>query len=194
MQFRLYRERPVLAVASVLMLISAMWKVAVLSRMRARIELDTAPITHKSAEVSAWNIKRRHVLLEFDNGVRYGLDAVREWNTLVPGNGLVYMGAGAERKPYMVSMFHELRCLDFIRSQIIIPAADRDMQLAQHCLNYVRQMVLCRGDTYLDPYQYPSHIATIEPFVGRKCLDWNAVYEAAESNQRERPSSMDHNE
>ncbi|EPS97198.1 hypothetical protein FOMPIDRAFT_1128996, partial [Fomitopsis schrenkii] len=122
--------------------------------------------------------------LEFDNGVRYGLDAVAEWNALVPGDGLVY--TGTRRTPYMVSMFHELRCLDIIRSQIQTPAVDRDMRLAQHCMNYVRQMVLCRSDTYLEPYQYPSNIAPIETYVERKCLDWNAVYDAAASSQMER--------
>lgn len=136
-----------------------------------------------------WDVPRKYVLLEFDDGFRYGLNATSEWSTLIPGEGIVHLGP--QGTPHMISMFHELRCLDIIRSQIITPAAHRDLHLAQHCMNYIRQMVLCRGDTYLDPYQYPSHIATVDKFVGRKCLDWRAVYDAVESNQKEQERHTD---
>lgn len=128
-------------------------------------------------------VERPPVVLEFDNGAWYGLDAVDEWASLVPGDGLVYLGS--QHEPFMVSMFHELRCLDIIRGQLIVPRMARKLGIAHHCMNYLRQMVLCRGDTFIDPYQYPSSINPIQPNSPRRCVDWEAVYHATELNQQE---------
>ena len=101
----------------------------------------------------------------------------------MPDDGLVHLGPA--REPFLVSMLHQLRCLDVLRDQLSKPLAERTEQPARHCINYVREMILCRGDTNLDPYQYPSNIHPVEAHPVRRCLDWRAVYEAVEENQRE---------
>ncbi|EJF62014.1 hypothetical protein BD309DRAFT_972172 [Dichomitus squalens] len=138
---------------------------------------------HDLVNGGVWNVEREHVAFAFDSGLRYDLNASQAWAALVPGDGIVHLGA--QHEPFMVSMFHQLRCLDVMRDQLTKTRAQREEQPARHCMNYIRQMILCRGDTNLDPYQYPSNIHPVEPHPVRRCLDWRAVYEAVEENQRE---------
>ncbi|RDX45945.1 hypothetical protein OH76DRAFT_1356928 [Lentinus brumalis] len=130
-----------------------------------------------------WEVERKPVAFAFDSGLRYDFNASQAWGALVPGDGLIHLGPNHE--PFMVSMFHQLRCLDVVRDQLTKSRAQREEQPARHCMNYIRQMILCRGDTNLDPYQYPSNIHPVEPHPVRRCLDWNAVYSAVVANQRE---------
>ncbi|KAH9915552.1 uncharacterized protein BXZ73DRAFT_54223 [Epithele typhae] len=130
-----------------------------------------------------WEIDRPPVALAFDAGLHYDLNASAAWAALVPGDGLVHLGPA--REPFLVSMLHQLRCLDVIRDQLAKPLAARTEQPARHCINYVRQMILCRSGLELDAYQYPSNIKPVEPHPERRCLDWRKVYEAVEENQRE---------
>ncbi|KAH9850980.1 hypothetical protein C2E23DRAFT_733937 [Lenzites betulinus] len=130
-----------------------------------------------------WDVERKPVAFQFDSGLHYGFNASAAWGALVPGDGLVYLGAHHE--PLLVSMFHQLRCLDILRDQLTKPRSERTEQPTRHCMNYIRQMILCRGDTHLDPYQYPSNVRPVDANPIRRCLDWRAVYEAVEANQRE---------
>ncbi|KAI0755608.1 hypothetical protein C8Q74DRAFT_1210447 [Fomes fomentarius] len=139
--------------------------------------------TRNQVNGGVWDVERKPVAFSFDSGLRYDFNASQAWGALVPGDGLIYLGP--KREPFMVSMLHQLRCLDVMRDQLTKPRAQRDEQPARHCMNYIREMILCRGDTNLDPYQYPSNIHPVEPHPVRRCLNWNAVYEAVEENQRE---------
>jgi hypothetical protein len=136
-----------------------------------------------------WSFEQRHVALQLDNNVRYGLHSSPEWSSLVPGDGHIYLGA--DHEPVMVSMFHQLRCIDVVRRQLAIPRRNRHAELAQHCMNYLRQMILCRGDSFLDPYQYPSRISGVDPNPIRQCWDWEVVYRATMTNQKEHARWLD---
>ncbi|KIP10242.1 hypothetical protein PHLGIDRAFT_66071 [Phlebiopsis gigantea 11061_1 CR5-6] len=72
---------------------------------------------------------------------------------------------------------HQLRCLDVIRDQLTRPKVDRDVHLTNHCMNYLRQIIMCHGDTHLDPILYTSDTKTVEDHPVRRCLDWRAVYD-----------------
>ncbi|EMD31794.1 hypothetical protein CERSUDRAFT_59591, partial [Gelatoporia subvermispora B] len=109
-------------------------------------------------------------------------DSDQEWATLVPGNGTVYVGA--EREPFLVSMFHQFQCLDVIRNELRVDKKDRNMPRAQRCLNYLRQMTLCRGDTFIDPFQYLSKNGALAKHPVRVCEDWRMLYSAADANQK----------
>ncbi|KAI0631448.1 hypothetical protein C8Q77DRAFT_1218934 [Trametes polyzona] len=139
-----------------------------------------------------WDVERKPVAFQFDSGLHYGFNASAAWRALVPGTGHIYLPSptslsdnATEPEPFMVSMFHQLRCLDVLRAQLALPRAERTEQPARHCMNYIRQMVLCRGDTHLDPYQYPSNVRPVDANPIRRCRDWRAVYEAVDANQRE---------
>ncbi|KAI0371485.1 hypothetical protein BV20DRAFT_1051511 [Pilatotrama ljubarskyi] len=65
-----------------------------------------------------WDIgPLRDVAMYFEPTVHYQLNSTEadaEWAALTPLNdGIVY--AGSERQPYLLSIFHQLRCLDVLR-------------------------------------------------------------------------------
>jgi len=109
-----------------------------------------------------------------------------EWEALYPGGGLVYFGE--PRRPFMPSMFHQLRCLDIIRRAVVDAEtnsdllSERSMALTQHCINYLRQMVLCRTDLDLE-IVFGRGKPEVHPDL-YQCRDWTKVYEEVEANQR----------
>ncbi|KAI0739367.1 hypothetical protein C8Q80DRAFT_1075562, partial [Daedaleopsis nitida] len=121
------------------------------------------------------------VLLQLDNWTRYKLDSPEPWKALFPGGGVVHLGA--ERTPYTVSMLHQLRCVDAIREQLTRTRGGCDIEPTRHCLNYLRQTLMCRPDIYLDSYQYLHKVNPAEPFPTRKCKNWTLVYEIVKDNQ-----------
>ena len=56
--------------------------------------------------------------------------------------------------------------------------------LSRHCLNYMRQMVLCRADLALDPVLGRGTEARVRPDTNQ-CVDWRRVYQELEKNRRE---------
>ena len=108
-------------------------------------------------------------------------EGAAEWSAIVPGSGLVYLGP--QRAPFTISMLHQLKCLNVIRS-ILPHRNDSDVQgtLVQHCLNYLRQMIMCRADTHLESVQDPM-TSKVDEFSVYRCRDWCAVYDAVAANQ-----------
>ncbi|KAI0315346.1 hypothetical protein OF83DRAFT_362985 [Amylostereum chailletii] len=120
----------------------------------------------------------------FEESVHYKANSSAsddEWGHLIPDNGgLVY--TGSDREPSMLSLFHQLRCLDIMRRTY----AQRNPpgSLERHCLNYIRQMVLCRRDTRLEPVIAIDGPHTVQPWGAVTCTDWRRVYEAHKDNVR----------
>jgi len=78
-------------------------------------------------------------------------------------------------------MFHQMHCLQKIRSAIVQGEAGHHIR---HCLNLLRQVVLCASDTTLDPLSTAS--GTDGLGVVHVCRDWQKVYDFVEDNQRKR--------
>ncbi|KAI0667429.1 hypothetical protein C8Q78DRAFT_982211, partial [Trametes maxima] len=115
---------------------------------------------------------------------------IAEWEAILPSGGaLLYLGP--QFRPFTLSIFHQLRCLDIIRETIVDlytswephPPVKRP-QLVQHCMGYLRQTALCRADTRLESVRAASGPGLTAPDVTHTCRDWKAVYEAAERNYR----------
>ncbi|TBU27425.1 hypothetical protein BD311DRAFT_696509 [Dichomitus squalens] len=128
-------------------------------------------------------IPEEEVLLIVDLWTRYPLNATRQWAPLFPNGGVVHLGP--DNIPYTVAMMHQLRCLDVIRDQLSRPKSARDTPPTRHCLNYLRQAVMCRGDLQLDPYQYVHQVGALHPHPIRRCKNWTALYERVWENQRQ---------
>jgi len=112
-----------------------------------------------------------------------GPTADAEWAALAPHNGILHLGP--QRRPYSVSLFHQLRCLDIIRRDIAVESLPpEESKLSRHCLNYMRQMVLCRADLAVDPVLGRGLEARVRADTNQ-CVDWRRVYEELEKNQRE---------
>ncbi|EAU92218.2 hypothetical protein CC1G_10104 [Coprinopsis cinerea okayama7 len=127
--------------------------------------------------------------MTFDNPKHFRLDAedgIAEWRAIVPEDGgIVHLGP--HKQPFTVSMFHQLRCLDIIREETVRDRSNGEgpTALGRHCLNYIRQMVTCRGDLELESFQYASHKNPINQRGVYECKDWEAVYREVQKNQEE---------
>jgi len=111
-----------------------------------------------------------------------GYNADAEWAALSPNNGTLYLGP--QRQPFSISLFHQLRCLDIIRRDIAEALPQEESKLSRHCLNYMRQMVLCRTDLAVDPVLGRVLEAEVRAETNQ-CVDWRRVYQKLEENQRE---------
>ncbi|KAI0355428.1 hypothetical protein OH77DRAFT_1424924 [Trametes cingulata] len=131
----------------------------------------------------------RKVAMYIEPTVHYQMNSTEadaEWAALIPVNGgIVHAGPG--RQPYMLSVFHQLRCLDVLRRAYISRgrADARVNATTLHCLNYIRQMVLCRRDTILEPVWDLEGPHAVRPWKTLTCDDWSQVYTAHARNARE---------
>lgn len=124
---------------------------------------------------------RARARIGFENTKHYELDTeqgAREWEALVPGDGVVHLGP--EKEPFSVSLFQQLKCLDVLRKEIV---DGKRTEVARHCLNYIKQMILCRGDVHLESFNYASHIDPIDQSGDWECRDWDVVYREVRRNQ-----------
>ncbi|KAL1940037.1 hypothetical protein VTO73DRAFT_9372 [Trametes versicolor] len=128
-----------------------------------------------------WDVGRLpDVSMYFEPTVHYRLnstDADAEWAALIPPNGGI-VHVGPERQPFILSVFHQLRCLDILRRAYVSPAEEGPDAVAVHCLNYIRQMVLCRRDTILEPVVDIGSAHAVQAWRTLTCKDWRKVYEA----------------
>ncbi|KZT23821.1 hypothetical protein NEOLEDRAFT_1135976 [Neolentinus lepideus HHB14362 ss-1] len=122
-----------------------------------------------------------------EDTVHYQMDdpvADIEWDALAPGRGLIYFGE--DHAPFTISMFHQLRCVNVIRGELVRRHSEDDFDstppyLVQHCLNYIRQVFLCNIDIRLDMVLGPVGYVYPHPYT---CRDWNVVYQEVEKNHR----------
>jgi hypothetical protein len=120
--------------------------------------------------------------------IHYALDDTpateNEWKSLFPGDGLIR--TGKDRKIFSTSMFHQLRCLDILRSRVVdVRKGNRKESSGQteegllttHCINYLREVVLCNMDLHL----YAVVGGAPHDYI---CRDWERVYDALANNQK----------
>ncbi|EJC99619.1 uncharacterized protein FOMMEDRAFT_93219, partial [Fomitiporia mediterranea MF3/22] len=129
------------------------------------------------------------VAMHIATSIRYELnttEGAEEWKRLVPSQGhVVFVNADSRSwpKPYTVTLFHQMKCLDILREAYLSPPVERPSMLVRHCLNYLRQTVLCRPNLWLESVKNPAGQASRE--YDMVCHDWTKVYEEAERNQME---------
>ncbi|PBK74210.1 hypothetical protein ARMSODRAFT_951811 [Armillaria solidipes] len=157
---------------------------------RQRLNTDNARSSDQFIDI--WQIPALDpVLMAFEDSVHYGIHgsaAKAEWDSLVPGDGLIYLGEQDSERPFMISMFHELRCLGIIRDGLLTRWKDVDNPLPseetptviRHCLNYLRQMITCRCDIVVESLMGMPSTGYPDLYL---CKDWSAVYDEAVKNQ-----------
>ncbi|EKM49612.1 uncharacterized protein PHACADRAFT_265164 [Phanerochaete carnosa HHB-10118-sp] len=92
------------------------------------------------------------------------------------GEHLIRLQEGEETQTYSLALFHQLRCLDILRDDYV---SGKPLPLRKHCLNYIRQSVLCIADTHLE---YSKAGLAVTHYIETVCNDWTAVHKAAEKN------------
>lgn len=94
--------------------------------------------------------------MSVEETTRYQLDTpdgIAEWASLIPPGGhLMRAWDGTEVQTFTVAMFHQLRCLDIIRNDYV---RQRRSPLLKHCVNYLRQSILCLADNHLEHVRTP---------------------------------------
>ena len=96
-------------------------------------------------------------------------------------DGYGFVRLGPERRILCVSMFHQLHCVDKIRRALDDPDDPiSTIPHLQHCLNYIRQMILCASDLTLEPADIGHEASGIG--VTHTCRNWRAVYDTVNRN------------
>jgi hypothetical protein len=147
-------------------------------------------------EPTALPIAIRPALLTTENLPSFGLGADDEdWAHLLPyGHGFVHHTA--TNSSYLVSQYHQIHCLRSFRNYFKF-LMDGNSTLGtpsvnhiDHCMRYMRQMVLCYGDSTLEPtHKQRAHdgrvVDAVTGFgVTHTCRDWTQIWEYAETNWR----------
>jgi len=130
------------------------------------------------------------VFMSIFTGARYDLksdEGEQEWSKILPSPGghVVHIAddSSSEPKPYTVTLFHQLKCLDIIRRQYVSPPTIPISSLTKHCLNYLRQTMICRPNLRLESVK--DSIGIVRQNYETACRDWTKLYAEAERNQKE---------
>ncbi|KAJ7506561.1 hypothetical protein B0H11DRAFT_235190 [Mycena galericulata] len=159
--------------------------------------------------VSTWD--RQYTYLEFDfppsliplsqhpynaemvieDSVYYAPNETDEWHSQFPGGG-GFVRLGPNYRLFGVSMFHQLHCLDKMRTAVTMdPPTEWEKWHVQHCLNYVRQMLLCAANVRLEPVTASEEGMKVDGLgVKHVCRDWSSLYDLAEKNYEAWPADI----
>ncbi|PKK46856.1 hypothetical protein CI102_7864 [Trichoderma harzianum] len=92
---------------------------------------------------------------------------------------------GIVREGYGISMFHQIHCLVAIRTAFRTKNFDDDH--LNHCFEYLRQSIMCTGDTTLEKVVVDEN-GVFKPDIdgwgtAHECKSWNMLYEFAEKRR-----------
>lgn len=128
-------------------------------------------------------------------------EADAEWLSIYPGNMLGFIHLGPQKRFFSFSLYHQIHCLNALRLAILGGHHDgeaeeqghehghvgkRAVEHSAHCLNYLRQTVMCAADLTLEP-----EIILGSQDVGEGlgavhvCRDWSKVHEYTQRNWEE---------
>ncbi len=93
------------------------------------------------------------------------------WLSLAsPGYG--YVRLGPDDRTFVTSMFHEIHCLRMLNRAFSKMYGATPAHL-KHCLNYIRQNILCSPDLTLEPGDFEQRDFEVERTSGvHMCKDW----------------------
>lgn len=152
--------------------------------------------------------KSTPVKMRIQDTVHYQInstDSDDDFSFLLPPSGHFVFGKEDPIQHHTVALFHQLRCLDTIRRDY--GAGQGATAAGKHCMNYLRQSILCLADTKLEPVRNPygpqyvflSHVygnraqfcdSTVVFLSDYTCHDWNTVYDAAHALNSQCKSSF----
>ncbi|KAG7443404.1 uncharacterized protein BT62DRAFT_953537 [Guyanagaster necrorhizus] len=104
------------------------------------------------------------------------------WIGEAEGNGTVRLGP--QNRLFSVSFWHQLHCLRVMHAGFKAEVVSLDDLLhAQHCLNLLRQWILCHADTALEPNDFTQRNFKYDR--GNQlhvCNDWDTLYAEVSQN------------
>ncbi|KAJ6490180.1 hypothetical protein DFH09DRAFT_947967, partial [Mycena vulgaris] len=126
------------------------------------------------------------VELGFQETVRFDLNASddisdKEWHTLYGGRPYT-VHLGPDQRIFVLSFYHQLHCLRAMQFALL-HAEPYTPEHVQHCLNYLRQHLLCAADDDLeagDFLEWDFGAGLLE--TSRVCRDWERVNQVVDIN------------
>ncbi|CAA7270031.1 unnamed protein product [Cyclocybe aegerita] len=125
------------------------------------------------------------VAMFFDRKDRnYPLTSNDAWNTMIPPF-LGQVRLGPKGRPYGISMYHQLHCLNSLRYTYMVarynlepdPIAERSIAHTTHCFHVLRHSILCHADLTLVARN------STEEGESHRCRDWAQIRRFVEDNQ-----------
>ncbi|KAE9388889.1 hypothetical protein BT96DRAFT_1025266 [Gymnopus androsaceus JB14] len=108
-----------------------------------------------------------------------GPDAKTEWENHLPYSyGVVLLIGPHNRALYVtVAVIHQVHCIQRWRSELANEGSP-DWHHTQHCLNYLREWILCQSDQTLEPGDFAlRNFSTAREGATHICRDWRTVYD-----------------
>lgn len=123
--------------------------------------------------------------LRVDDTIHYAANDSGEWYSSFPST-LGFVRLGPKHRLYGISMFHQLHCLQHFTTAIVTrPTTKLEWDHISHCMNYMRQMVLCASNTRLEPLkESPEGLKVDGLGLEHRCRDWTRLWEIAEENHK----------
>lgn len=123
-------------------------------------------------------------LMVVEESVHYpvlGPASDKEWFS-VTSSSYRYIRLGPEHRLFHAAMAHELHCLRML-NLAFGNTSFPDTGHIQHCLNRIRQSILCDSDLTLEPGNFEERDFTLER-VGAThvCQDWAILYDIMDEN------------
>lgn len=120
-------------------------------------------------------------------------DAEAEWQSIYPGRLQGFIHLGPKKRFFSLSLYHQIHCLDSLRHAILGSQGHgqgghghvgaRDVEHSAHCLNYLRQTIMCAADLTLEPEIVPGSQDVGEGLGAvHICRDWSKVHEYVGKN------------
>ncbi|KAF7290733.1 Hydrolase-4 domain-containing protein [Mycena indigotica] len=112
----------------------------------------------------------------------HGPDALERWATST-SDGFGYVRLGEEKRAFAVTMFHEMHCVRLMRAALEGRYDAMSRGHMHHCLNYIRQSILCAPDLTLEPADVLTRDFEQDRIGSTHvCADWSAFFDAAADN------------
>lgn len=132
----------------------------------------------------------RNVALVTEETVHYRPYAPQDWESMAPAGSRGFVRLGPQKRLFGVSMYHQLHCLLRLQ-QAAADSSGSDVSgtleggEVHHCLNYLRQALLCAANVRLEPLRRnrtSGALSTNGIGLEHRCKDWTLVRREVKAN------------
>ncbi|KAI1794463.1 hypothetical protein LXA43DRAFT_142224 [Ganoderma leucocontextum] len=132
----------------------------------------------------------RNVALVTEETYHYWPNTPQDWESMTPAGSKGFVRLGPQNRLFGVSMYHQLHCLGRLQqatAEDFDSAEPRKLDGGEvhHCLNYLRQTLLCAANVRLEPLTRDRGSGALKTDgigLEHRCRDWTVVRREVEAN------------
>ncbi|KAF7357612.1 Hydrolase-4 domain-containing protein [Mycena sanguinolenta] len=132
-----------------------------------------------------WQVEADDIAMVVEETARYsitGIDAKEDWASNSPA-GFGYLRVGPEKRDFALDLAHQLHCLRNLRGGLAGDHSPKMLWHVQHCLNFLRMMMLCFPNLTLEPADVLERDFEVHRTgATHVCRDWRQYFEKMEEN------------